>query len=218
MWNGLERLLLSRRLLVSLLYISPSMATVSGLIPASLIVSYSVRLSMESKAFLRSIRHQYRGFSFFFALSAIVSRMKIWSWHVFPFRKAACSSEMMLNYSVSSSMRSFTILSRTLYHMFRSEIGLCSSGRFDGGCVFGISTMFACFIACGTYHSLQTLPIRTIVILSAICPAPFKSSAEIPSGPVAFLLFSLCMLVIISDAVGGSTIAAIGGSMGYSSL
>ena len=108
--------------------------------------------------------------------------------------------------------------SRTLYHMFRSEIGLWSSGRVEGGDVLGISTMFACFMACGTYPSHQTLLIRTIVILSAVCPAPVSSSAVIPSGPAAFLFFRRWRLCIISVAFGGFSIAAIGGSEWESSL
>lgn len=157
MWKGLVALLFSNRQLVSELHISPSMATVSGSMPVSLIVSYRVLRLIESKAFLRSISQQYSGLPLYFAISAIVSSMNIQSWQAFPGLKPACSSDRMLAVSMSFSIRSFTIRSSTLYHMFKREIGLQSSGLLFGGDVLGIRTTLACFIACGTYPSDQTL-------------------------------------------------------------
>ena len=57
-----------------------------------------------------------------------------------------------------------------------------------------------------------------MVILYAIDPAPFSSSAVISSGPAAFLFLRACMLSSISWSLGGFAIFAIGGSSSSSSL
>ena len=81
-----------------------------------------------------------------------------------------------------------------------------------GGTVLGIRTTLACFIAYGTFPSHHTLLIKTMVILSAICPAPVSSSAVMPSGPADFLFFNCYRLFMISVAFGGLLISAMGGS------
>ena len=57
-----------------------------------------------------------------------------------------------------------------------------------------------------------------MVILCAIAPAPFSSSAVISSGPAAFLFLRACMLSSISLSLGGFAMFAIGGSSSSSSL
>ena len=95
--------------------------------------------------------------------------------------------------------------------MFNRDMGLCSAGFVDGGLVFGMSMILACFMGAGTYPVVQIFWIRFTVIYSAMFPAPYRSSAVILSGPADFFLFSLLRAAIIVGASGGFVMSAMGG-------
>ena len=154
-WNSRDSLLLTISLLYPSCIISASIVTVSGLQPAWTRVSYNCGLRTESKAFFKSIIQQYSLPLRCCCRFAIVSRMKTWSYHDLPYLNPPCSSESMSCSLKSSCSLFLIILSMTLYHMLRSDIGLWSAGLRDAGVVFGSNMMLACFIACGTFLSVH---------------------------------------------------------------
>ena len=95
------------------------------------------------------------------------------------------------------------ILSRTLYQVLASEIGRYCAGSF-GNCEFlGSSTIVAWPICAGTSLVSHMCVISLCVILAAVFPPAWRTSAQMLSGPGALFFARFCIVYLTSFNVGG---------------
>ena len=123
------------------------------------------------------------------------------------FLKPYCGSA---KYFVSSSLAvilSASILSRTLYHVFVSDIGRCCAGSFGLRASLGRSMMVASPISSGMVLLDHMCSIRLCVISIVALPPAFSTSTHMLSGPGALSFARLIMAFRTSVFVGAFVVA-----------
>ena len=167
-------------------------------------MSNRISLSMLSNAFCRSIRMTCSSCPLLSCICARSSSDSIWSAVLRFFLNPYCGSAKNLVSSSLVVILSASILSRTLYHAFVSEIGLYFSGSFGFLASLGSRIIVASPIRSGTCFAFHTCSMRLCVISVVAFPPARSASAHMLSGPGALSFAMCCITFRISSLLGAS--------------
>ena len=200
---------------VSVLYIAFSSPRTCKSNPDCLSRSKIIYLSTLSKAFCMSMRHMCSSCPPCARICESSSSERICSVQLLPLLKPACSSESRWFYSRWVRSLAVISLSMTLSHTFISDIGLCACGDLSPP-FLGIRQIKALLKSSGISLVVHICCTNDMVMSSAVLPPFLSSSAEMLSGPGAFLFARACSTFVISSSVGASPHVVFGSSAGSS--